>query len=41
MDSFGGVVGYEFWGGVVGVEFDLVDGWDGLILKLAKASVTT
>lgn len=30
VDSFGGVVGDELWGGVVGVEFDLVDCWDDL-----------
>lgn len=30
VDSFGGVVGDKLGGGVVGVEFDLVDCWDDL-----------
>lgn len=30
VDAFGGVVGDEFGGGVVGVEFDLVYCWDDL-----------
>lgn len=30
VDAFGGVVGDELGGGVVGVKLDLVDGWDDL-----------
>jgi len=33
VDTLGGVVCYELWGGVVGVEFDLVDCWDDLVAK--------
>lgn len=41
MDAFGGVVGDEFGGGVVGVEFDLVYGGDDLRTVLVGFAMET
>jgi hypothetical protein len=35
VDALGGVVGDELGGGVVGVEFDLVNGWHNLVLSVS------
>lgn len=35
VDALGGVVGDQLGGGVVGVEFDLVNGWDNLVLSIS------